>query len=75
VYEANRKFGYRVDKPFPMNQVFLLEPSGSGTKLTFTIEGTPGGFFGVVAPLLKRTVKGQMTADLGTLKARLEARA
>jgi hypothetical protein len=74
VYQANSKFGYQIDKPVPADELYLLEPSGSGTKLTFSIEGDPGGFFGVAAPLLKKVLKDQISADLGSLKAQLEAR-
>lgn len=73
VYQANGKFGYQIDKPVPADELYLLEPSGSGTKLTFSIEGDPGGFFGVAAPLLKKVLKDQISADLGSLKAQLEA--
>lgn len=72
-YEANRKFGFQVDKPFPAQMLFLLEPIGSGTQLTFTAEAEPGGFFGVAAPLLSKAMKDSMSNDLDALKARLEA--
>jgi uncharacterized membrane protein len=74
VYEADRKLGFAIDKPFPAHGLFLLEPSGSGTKLTFSMEGEPGGFFGVAAPLLKKALTDSMSGDLGNLKARLEAK-
>jgi uncharacterized protein YndB with AHSA1/START domain len=73
--EANRRFGSAVDKPIPFQQTFVLEPAANGTKLTFTVEGEPGGFFGVAAPLLRKNIKDTMTSDLGALKAKLEARA
>ena len=75
VYEADRKFGFAIDKPFPAHGLFLLEPSGSGTNLSFSMEGEPGGFFGVAAPLLRKAIKGTMSSDLQALKTQLEARA
>ncbi len=74
-FEANRRFGTRVDKPFPFQLVFVLEPVGAGTKLTFAAEGEPGGFFRVAAPLLRKSIKDTMTGDLASLKTKLEARA
>ena len=68
VCEANRKFGFQVDKPIPMEMLFVLEPSGSGTKLTMNADGEPGGFFGVAAPLLRRSLRDTMSSDLAALK-------
>jgi uncharacterized protein YndB with AHSA1/START domain len=75
VYEANRKFGFRTDKPIPFDMLFLTEPAGSGTNVTVTAVGEPGGFFGVAAPLLRKSMKDTLSSDLKTLKAQLEARA
>ena len=75
VYEANRKFGFQTDKPIRFDMLFLTEPAGSGTKVTVTAVGEPGGFFGVAAPLLRKSMKDTISGDLKTLKAQLEARA
>jgi hypothetical protein len=75
VYEANRKFGFHTDKPIPFDLLFLTEPAGSGTQVTVTAVGEPGGFFGVAAPLLRKSMKDTLSSDLKTLKARLESRA
>jgi len=32
-YEANRKFGFQVDKPFPGQMLWLLEPMGAPRNL------------------------------------------
>ena len=74
-YEANRRFGSQVDKPIPFQLLFVLEPVGTGTKLTMNADGEPGGFFGVAAPLLRKLLKDTMSSDLDTLKTRLEAHA
>jgi hypothetical protein len=34
--------------------------------------GTPGGFFGLTAPLMTRQVRNNITADLHRLRDRLE---
>jgi len=44
--------------------LFALEPVASVTRLTFTAEGEPGGFFGVAAPLVRKSLKDTMTSDL-----------
>lgn len=75
IYEPDRKFGSQVDKPIPFQLLFLLEPEGSGTRLTFTAEGEPGGFFGVAAPLLRKSISDTMSSDLAALKAMLETKA
>ena len=74
-YEANRRFGSQVDKPIPFQLLFVLEPVGTGTRVTFTSAGEPGGFFGVAAPLLRKAIKDTMSSDLQALKTQLEARA
>ena len=74
-YDANRRFGSQVDKPIPFHLLFVLEPVGTGTKLTMNADGEPGGFFGVAAPLLRKSLKDTMSSDLDTLKKKLEARA
>jgi hypothetical protein len=38
------------------------------------IEAEPGGFFGLVGPVLERIIRRQMRANLETLKDLLEAR-
>jgi uncharacterized protein YndB with AHSA1/START domain len=73
-YEANRSFGYVVDKPISFHMLWQLEPAGPATKITVHVEGEPGGFFGVAAPLLKKALAGTVTSDLATLKAQLEAK-
>lgn len=75
VFEVDRKFGFQVDKPFPGQLLFSMEPSGGGTTVTSSMEAEPGGFFGVAAPLVKKSVRDAMSADLDTLKTRLEAHA
>ena len=74
-YEANRKFGFHTDKPIPFDMLFLTEPAGSGTRITVTAVGEPGGFFGVAAPVLRKALKDTLSTDLKTLKTQLEARA
>ena len=48
--------------------------SSEGTRFTPRIEAEPGGFFGLVGPVLERVIRRQMRANLETLKDLLEAR-
>ena len=72
VFEPGQKFGFSIDKPFPAQVIFTVEPQAGGTKVTMNGELEPGGFFKVAGPLLSRSLKGTMEKDLQSLKAILE---
>jgi hypothetical protein len=74
-YDAGREFGFQADKPIPVHMRWQLEPAGSGTTVNLTVEGEPGGFFGVATPLLRKALTDTVTSDLATLKKRLETHA
>lgn len=57
----------------PVTMVFTYEPvSSEGTRFTPSIEAEPGGFFGLAGPVLERVIRGQLVANLETLKDLLE---
>jgi hypothetical protein len=72
-FEANRTFGAEVDKPFPGQLTWRLQPAGSGSSVTASAELEPGGFFGVAGPLVAKSIRDAFSSDLNTLKAKLEA--
>lgn len=72
VFEPGQKLGFAIDKPFPAQIIFTVEPQAGGTKVTMSSELEPGGFFKVAGPLLSRSLKGTMEKDLQSLKAILE---
>jgi hypothetical protein len=55
--------------------IFTYEPiSSDGTRFTPRIEAEPGGFFGLIGPVLERAIKRQIRTNLETLKDLLEGR-
>ena len=74
-YEDNKKSSFKTTSgPIPMQGSYTFEPSGGGTKVTFTVQGDPGGFFRLAEPILARMVKRQIEADYNNLKDLLESR-
>lgn len=76
-YEPNRRYAHRSREghPVPVTMDFTFEPvSSEGTRFTPRIEADPGGFFGLVGPVLERVIRRQMRTNLETLKDLLEAR-
>ncbi|MGH3103005.1 MAG: SRPBCC family protein [Gaiellaceae bacterium] len=73
--EPGRELTLRVvEGPVPLTIRHLLEEVGTGTRLTLTGEGEPGGLFRLAAPLAGRAVKRQAGEDLRRLKRLLEER-
>jgi hypothetical protein len=58
--------------PFPGQVTYLLEPDDAGTRLTNTMDLTPSGLLGMVAPLATSRVKAAVAENLGKLKQILE---
>jgi uncharacterized protein YndB with AHSA1/START domain len=74
-YETNRRYAHRSREghPVPLTMDFTYEPvSSEGTRFTPRIEAEPGGFFGLVGPVLERVIRRQMRTNLETLKDLLE---
>ena len=60
--------------PLPTEWTLTFEEVAGGTRYTQVAEGEPGGFFGLVGPLLERVGRRQLRTDLENLKDLLEAR-
>jgi uncharacterized membrane protein len=76
-YEPNRRYAHRgmEGHPVPVTMIFTCKPlSSDGTRFTLRIEAEPGGFFGLIGPVLERAIRHQMRTNLKTLKALLEGR-
>jgi len=76
-YEPNRRYAHRgtEEHPLPVTMIFTYEPlSSDGTRFTPRIEAEPGGFFGLVEPVLERAIRRQLRTNLETLKELLERR-
>ena len=71
--EPDRLVEMRVEKPFPMVIRYELDDDRDGaTRVAIHATGTPGGFFGLAAPLMTRRVRSSITADLHRLRDCLE---
>jgi uncharacterized membrane protein len=60
--------------PLPTEWTLTFEEVAGGTRYTQVAEGEPGGFFGLVGPLLERVGRRQLRTDLENLKDLLGAR-
>ena len=60
--------------PLPTEWTLTFEEVAGGTRYTQVAEGEPGGFFGLVGPLLERLGRRQLKTNLENLKDLLEAR-
>jgi hypothetical protein len=57
-HEPDRLVEMRVDRPFPMVIRYELDDDQDGaTRVAIQTTGTPGGFFGLAAPLMTRQVR------------------
>ncbi len=75
-YEPNRKCAQKSKSgPFPVENQSTFEGVEGGTRINYTTEAQPGGFFKLAEPLLVRMVKRQFEADFANLKDLMEAHA
>ena len=72
-FEADRRLSIRgTIGPFQGDVTYLLEPAGSATALTNTMNLQPSGPLRLVAPFAASRVKSAVAANLDTLKQILE---
>lgn len=71
-HEPDRLVELTVDRPFPMTVRYELAEQPGGTLVTIHATGTPGRFFGWATPLMTRSVRKNITADLARLRDCLE---
>jgi uncharacterized membrane protein len=75
-YEPDRKFTLKSKSgPFPVKLQNTFEPAEGGTRVDFTLQGEPGGFFKLAEPLVARMAKRNIEGDLANLKDLMEAHA
>jgi uncharacterized protein YndB with AHSA1/START domain len=73
-FEPPRRFALQVTSgPVPFHVEQTIEPEGTGSRVSVTIEGEPGGFFKLADPLVERAVRRELEGNLATLKDILEA--
>jgi carbon monoxide dehydrogenase subunit G len=74
VYEPTSRLDVRGGLgPFTARVSYLLEPTGSGTRLTNAVDLESSGLLTLVAPLATSRIKHAVAANLDTLKQLLEA--
>jgi len=75
-FEPNKKFASKSKSgPFPMEASMTFEPIEGGTRVNFTIEAEPSGFFKLAEPLIVSIAKRQFQSDLDNAKDLMEANA
>lgn len=73
-FEPNKKFASKSKSgPFPIEASMTFEPIEGGTRVNFTIEAEPGGFFKLAEPLIVSIAKRQFQSDLDNAKDLMEA--
>ena len=74
-YQPYRSFGYRtVSGPMAFRGFYRFEAVDNATRLHWTFEAEPGGFFGIVPQsVLKKVLTKQVQADLSCLEKLLSA--
>lgn len=74
-FEPLRMVGFKsTSGPIPLEGRYAFEPDGAGTKVTFTLQGEPGGFFKLAEPIVARSTQRQWETNLANLKDLLEQR-
>lgn len=72
-FEPDRAFALRmIEGPLPVDASIALEPSGQGTRMSFTVHGEPGGPLRFLQPLMRAALKRQFREHCATLKRVLE---
>jgi uncharacterized membrane protein len=73
-YDPPTQFGFKnVAGPLQLRASATLKPAGTGTKVTLTAQGEPGGMFKLAEGVLAKQVKSQMEDNLKRLKSVLES--
>ena len=73
-YEPSTKYTRKGGGPFPITGSLTFEPTAEGTKVIWTFEMKPGGFFALAEPLVARSLKRGLESNLGDVKDLLENR-
>ncbi len=61
-----------VGGPIPHSWLYTFEPKGDGTQVTVVVDGDPGTFFALAAPLVMNVLHREIQTELLTLKSLLE---
>lgn len=72
IYEKNKKFGWKSEKPFPSQVTFLLEFGQDSTELTWIVESEEAGIVQLAEPLLVKQTDEMIRQSLSRLRAYLQ---
>jgi uncharacterized membrane protein len=73
-FETNEKVGHKITSgPMSIQQTLTFESADGGTRFNLVAEGETAGLFKVAQPLVNRTMRKQMEANLARLKEILES--
>ena len=72
IYEQNREFGWKSEKPFATQVTLSLEPDQDSTVLTWIVESEETGIVQLVEPLLIKQTDEMIRKSLVRLKAYLQ---
>jgi hypothetical protein len=74
IYQKNKRFGWKSEKPFLAQVTLLLEPEKEGTRLPWTVESEETGIVQLVEPLLIKQTYEMLRKSLVRLKAYIKTR-
>lgn len=57
-----------VAAPFPMNVTYRVDPEGPGSRVSLRVEGGPGGWMRLMAPVMSWQVRRNLRQDLQRLR-------
>jgi len=72
-YEPNKALAFKVTEgpvPFEVSETF--EADGDDTKVSFTLQGEPGGFFKLAEGMVRKQLETQITGDFERARKLLE---
>jgi len=72
-FVPNKRFSFKTESgPVPLNGTVEVESGDSGTKVTFTVSGDPGGLFALAGPFITQIVRKETVENANRLKYILE---
>jgi hypothetical protein len=75
IYEKNRKFGWKTEKPFLAQVTLILESEGKMTRLVWIVESGEAGIVQMAEPLLTKQTSEMIRKSLSRLKTFLQTKA
>jgi hypothetical protein len=64
IYEENKKFGWKSEKPFPSQVTLTLEPEQESTQLMWIVESDEAGIVQMAEPLLIKQTEEMVRKSL-----------